>query len=220
MQPIRVLRWLNRSVFQRAGAKRSIHPAWPALQRDVDSGRHSLNVLFIVSGHNTMSQKAFCLLTSSLRCRVTIELHSNDKLIERVTAHQPDLIICPFLTRSIPSQIFHNYMTLIIHPGPVGDRGRHSVDRWVLERPKEWGVTVLEAVEALDAGPVWAEEKINTEEHLPRVATKSDAYDILTTLAMKALRGIYQKILSGHYPGVAQSGKRVYLRIRAHHSAF
>ncbi|UJR10243.1 hypothetical protein I4U23_014454 [Adineta vaga] len=152
-----------------------------------------------------MSQKALCLFSSSLQCRVMIELHSNEKLLERVQIHKPDLIICPFLTRPIPNQIYQNYITLIIHPGPVGDRGRHSIDRWVLERPKEWGVTILEAVEELDAGPVWAEEKLDTEQHLPETATKSDAYNILTTLAMKGLREIYHKIFSGNYPGVEQS---------------
>ncbi|CAF0845051.1 unnamed protein product [Adineta ricciae] len=204
MHSSNAIRLLNRRLFRNCYSKRFVHPAWPTLEREIKNGRQSLDILFIVTSHNTMSQKALCLLSSTLQCRVMVELHSNEKLVERVQMHKPDLIICPFLTRSIPNQIYRDYITLIVHPGPVGDRGRHSVDRWVLERPKEWGVTILEAVEEMDAGPVWAEEKLDTEQHLPQTATKGDAYNILTTLAMKGLREIYHKIFLGHYPGVEQ----------------
>lgn len=208
MQSISIFRLLQRNLFHNINIQRNMHQAWPNLEREIRNGRQSLDILFVVTSHNTMSQKAFCLLSSSFQCRVMVELHTNENLIERVQMHKPDLVICPFLTRPISSHIYQNYITLIVHPGPVGDRGRHSVDRWVLERPKEWGVAILEAVEEMDAGPVWAEEKIDTEQHLPRTATKSDAYSILTTLAMKALKDVYKKILSGQYPGVEQPGKR------------
>ncbi len=188
---------------------RKFHAAWPALKTEIQHGRQSLDILFLVSAHNTMSQKAYCLLSSSYQHRVMVELYSTDKLTERVRALKPHLIICPFLTRPIPSEIYNEFITLIVHPGPVGDRGPHSVDRWVLERPKEWGITILQAVERLDAGPVWAEEKIDTDLHLSLRATKSDAYNLLTSLTMKAMRRLLDQVLSGINPAIEQSGKYV-----------
>jgi putative two-component system hydrogenase maturation factor HypX/HoxX len=202
------LRLLFRGTF--SNTVRNFHPAWPALQTEIKNGRQSLDILFLVSAHNTMSQKVYCLLSSLYQHRVMVELYSHDKLTERVRALKPHLIICPFLTRTIPSQIYNEFITLIVHPGPVGDRGPHSVDRWVLERPKEWGITILQAVEKLDAGPVWAEEKIDTKTHLSLTATKSGAYNLLTTLTMKAMKRLLEQVLSGKNPAVEQPGKYLY----------
>ena len=188
-------------------SERSFHQAWPALAKEIKDGRQSLDILFLVTAHNTMSQKAYCLLCSLYQHQVMVELHSNDKLVERVHALKPHLIICPFLTRSIPSEIYNAFITLIVHPGPVGDRGPHSVDRWVLERPKEWGITILQAVEKLDGGPVWADEKIDTESHLAPTATKSDAYNVLTSVTMKAMKRMLDQILAGINPAIEQDGK-------------
>jgi putative two-component system hydrogenase maturation factor HypX/HoxX len=45
---------------------------------------------------------------------------------------------------------------VIIHPGPLGDRGPSSLDWAITENVRTWGVTALQAVEELDAGPIWA----------------------------------------------------------------
>ena len=45
---------------------------------------------------------------------------------------------------------------MIIHPGPVGDRGPSSLDWAITEGAPTWGVTALQAVEEMDAGPIWA----------------------------------------------------------------
>ena len=85
-----------------------------------------------------------------------IELYSNDKLLERVRALKPHLIICPFLIRPIPSQIYDEFITLIVHPGPVGDRG---------------------------------------------------AYNLLTSITMKAMKRMLCQILTGTNPAVERVGK-------------
>jgi putative two-component system hydrogenase maturation factor HypX/HoxX len=46
--------------------------------------------------------------------------------------------------------------SLIVHPGPPGDRGPAALDWAILEGATEWGVTVLQADGEFDAGPVWA----------------------------------------------------------------
>ncbi len=72
--------------------------------------------------------------------------------------YEPELIIAPYLKKAIPEMIWKNYTCLIVHPGIVGDRGSSSLDWAILNEEKEWGVTILEAVEKMDAGPVWASE--------------------------------------------------------------
>ena len=44
---------------------------------------------------------------------------------------------------------------LIVHPGPLGDRGPAALDGAILEGVAQWGVTVLQADGEFDAGPIW-----------------------------------------------------------------
>jgi putative two-component system protein, hydrogenase maturation factor HypX/HoxX len=69
-----------------------------------------------------------------------------------VARHRPELIVCPMLKTIIPESIFSRTRCLIVHPGPVGDRGPSSLD-WAIELGAgEWGVTVLEATATVDGG--------------------------------------------------------------------
>ena len=68
---------------------------------------------------------------------------------------EPDLIICPFLRERVPARIWRTHRTIIIHPGPPGDRGPSSLDWAITDGEREWGVTALQAVEEMDAGPIW-----------------------------------------------------------------
>jgi putative two-component system hydrogenase maturation factor HypX/HoxX len=72
-----------------------------------------------------------------------------------VADHRPDLIICPFLRERVPARIWQTHRTIIIHPGPPGDRGPSSLDWAIVDGEREWGVTALQAVEEMDAGPIW-----------------------------------------------------------------
>lgn len=137
-----------------------------------------MKILFICTAHNSLSQRLYLSL-SQLHV-VTVEYALSDKAM-REAAHlaKPDLIICPFLTSRVPVDIYEEYMTLIVHPGPPGDAGPSSLD-WVLmgddgseSDPEQllqrhvlsekgrshWGVTVLQAEDQFDAGPVWAYEQ-------------------------------------------------------------
>lgn len=136
-----------------------------------------MKILFLCTAHNSLSQRLYLAL--SISHDVTIEYALTDKvMISAVAAAAPDLVICPFLTTLVPKEIYDNILTLIVHPGPPGDVGPSALD-WVLMgddgsidsaetllqhldsstcRPgrSHWGVTVLQAIEHFDAGPVWA----------------------------------------------------------------
>jgi putative two-component system protein, hydrogenase maturation factor HypX/HoxX len=116
----------------------------------------SLRILFLVTAHNGLSQRAEIAL-AELGHEVTVAVVDGAAEMEAaVAADPPDLIVCPFLKRLIPESVWSRHRCLIVHPGPVGDRGPSSLD-WAIELAMdEWGVTVLEANGVLDAGSVWA----------------------------------------------------------------
>jgi putative two-component system protein, hydrogenase maturation factor HypX/HoxX len=131
----------------------------------------STRVLFLVSAHNSLSQRALIALTE-LGHDVSVAVVSSAGEIEAAVArHQPELIVCPFLKRLIPESVWANHRCLIVHPGPKGDRGGSSLD-WAIELGMaEWGVTVLEATGDVDAGDIWATRTFRT-----RDAGKSSLY--------------------------------------------
>ena len=133
--------------------------------------RHGLRVLFLVSAHNSLSQRVKIALTE-LGHEVTVAVVASAGAMESAVArHRPELIVCPMLKTLIPESIFARHRCLIVHPGPKGDRGPSSLD-WAIELGAgEWGVTVLEATAAVDGGDVWATRTFPT-----RAAGKSSLY--------------------------------------------
>ena len=115
-----------------------------------------LRILFVVSAHNSLSQRAYVALTE-LGHEIEVAVVNAPHEIEAAVAqHQPELVVCPMLKTFIPESVWAHHRCLVVHPGPRGDRGPSSLD-WAVEiGAKEWGVTVLEAIEEADAGDIWA----------------------------------------------------------------
>ncbi|PPJ54809.1 hypothetical protein CBER1_08425 [Cercospora berteroae] len=155
-----------------------------------------MKILFVCTAHNSLSQRLYLVLTRSHDVTIEYAL-SEEAMISAAGLSGPDLIICPFLTTLVPKQIYEHYMTLIIHPGPPGDVGPSALD-WVLlgddgsvddssallkrldqedisPGRSHWGLTVLQAIEEFDAGPVWAFEQFNIDIDQPGL-TKSELY--------------------------------------------
>ncbi|KAK4613412.1 Hydrogenase maturation factor HoxX [Fulvia fulva] len=156
-----------------------------------------MKILFLCTAHNSLSQRLYLALSRTHD--VSIEFALFDELmVTAVALFGPDLIICPFLTTLVPKEIYEEYLTLIIHPGPPGDAGPSALD-WVLmgddgatDDPEEllrkldmetscspgrthWGITVLQAIEQFDAGPVWAFEQFELDIDQAGL-TKSELY--------------------------------------------
>ncbi|CAH7667057.1 hypothetical protein PPACK8108_LOCUS1432 [Phakopsora pachyrhizi] len=160
-----------------------------------------LSILFLCTAHNSLSQRLSLVLKARGHA-VTVELAISDEImIEATNLASPDLIICPFLTKKVPSEVYSKFLTLIIHPGPPGDAGPSAID-WALlgddgieadaskalEKISEntyvakrrgrshWGVTVLQAIEEFDAGPVWAWDQFPITLDGPNAPTKASLY--------------------------------------------
>jgi putative two-component system hydrogenase maturation factor HypX/HoxX len=115
-----------------------------------------LRVLFLVSAHNGLSHRASIALRE-LGHEVAVAVVDSPAAMKiAVRQHDPDVIVCPFLTQPIPESIRAKHRCLVVHPGPVGDRGPSSLD-WAIELgEREWGVTIREADGETDAGAIYA----------------------------------------------------------------
>ncbi len=131
-----------------------------------------MRILLISTAFSGLTQRFYTELDDA-GYLVSVELHLGDipQLLEGVKLFQPELIICPFLTRKLPAQIYENYTCLIVHPGIKGDRGASSLDWAIQGGEQEWGVTLLQAAEEMDAGDVWASKTFPM-----RAATKSSLF--------------------------------------------
>ena len=146
-----------------------------------------MRILLIASVYNGLCQHAHTEL-EALGHDISITLALNpDYIRKRVTFFQPNLIICPFLKEKIPEDVWGNHTCLIVHPGIVGDRGASSLDWAIMNGEQEWGVTVLQAAEEMDAGDIWA-----TETFKMRQASKASIYRREVTKA--AIKAILQAV--------------------------
>jgi putative two-component system hydrogenase maturation factor HypX/HoxX len=115
-----------------------------------------VNILLLASAFNGLTQRVWLDLRRSGH-DVTVELSlSPAAMREAAVLVDPDVIICPFLRERVPAAVWQHWPTVIVHPGPEGDRGPSGLDWAIAEGQSEWGVTALSAVEEMDAGEVWS----------------------------------------------------------------
>lgn len=155
-----------------------------------------MKVLFLTHAFNTLAQRLFVELAHAGH-EVAVEFDVNDAMTRQaVSLAKPDVIVAPFLKRAIPEDIWSRLPCLIVHPGPPGDRGPSSLDWAILEGEREWGVTVLQAVAEMDAGPVWAHAAFPM-----RLAPKSSLYRReVTQAAVACVLETLEKMAKGERP--------------------
>jgi putative two-component system hydrogenase maturation factor HypX/HoxX len=145
-------------VVPRASARR---PDFPEPTKEA-----SLRILLIATAFNSLSQRLHAeLAQEGHELAVVLAACGESELREAVfgVGYRPgeakplyDLCIAPMLTSAIPAEVWQAVPCLVVHPGPPGDRGPSALDWALHDRVERWGVTVLQAVAEMDAGPVWA----------------------------------------------------------------
>ncbi|MDO6965956.1 enoyl-CoA hydratase-related protein [Rhizobium alvei] len=157
-----------------------------------------MRILLLCHSFNSLSQRLHVDLRRAGHV-VSVELDIHDDLTrEAVALFAPDLILAPFLKRPIPADIWRKTRSLIVHPGIRGDRGPHALDWAILEGESQWGVTLIEAREEMDAGPVWA-----WREFPMRLARKSSLYrHEVTEAAVACTFEAIERIGSGQGPAM------------------
>ncbi len=142
-----------------------------------------MRILFLTHAFNSLAQRLYVELVAHGH-EVSIEIDVNDRVTEEaVRLFDPELIVAPFLKRAIPESVWRNRRCIVVHPGIRGDRGPSSLDWAVQSREAKWGVTALEAVAEMDAGPIWASVDFPMRE-----AAKGSVYrNEVTEAAVQAL---------------------------------
>jgi putative two-component system protein, hydrogenase maturation factor HypX/HoxX len=120
------------------------------------SRRRPIRILFLTSAHNSLSQRLLGELTQRGHTVTVAVASSEEAMVKTVEDQAPDLIIAPMLKGRVPESIWSKHTCLIVHPGIKGDRGPSSLDSAIATGGRTWGVTILQAVEEMDAGPIWA----------------------------------------------------------------
>ena len=150
-----------------------------------------MRILLLCSAFNGLSQRAWIALREDghdVRVALAID---EDTIRGTVAADDPDLIICPFLRERVPADVWMHRRTIIIHPGPTGDRGPSSLDWAISDGETRWGVTALQAVEDMDAGPIWGTRTFPVGPEPPR---KSSLYNgPVTDAAIELVREVADK---------------------------
>lgn len=154
-----------------------------------------MKILFLTTAHNGLSQRAHLELTEREHV-VKIQLATGCQAMEAAVADfQPDLIIAPFLKKPVPASVWQNHTVLIVHPGIKGDRGPSSLDWAIMQECQEWGVTILQAAEEMDAGDIWASANFPM-----RPVSKSNLYrHEVTQAAVQGLLEAVDKFESGNF---------------------
>jgi putative two-component system hydrogenase maturation factor HypX/HoxX len=167
-----------------------------------------MRILLLCHAFNGLSQR----LHAELRRRsheVSVEFDISDEVTrEAVALFAPQLVLAPFLKRRIPRDVWQQLPCFIVHPGPPGDRGPSSLDYALQEGAHRWGVTVLQADDEFDAGPVWASASFAM-----RTASKSSLYrNEVTAAAVVAVLEALTRFERGESPQRVLGAARPLLR--------
>jgi putative two-component system hydrogenase maturation factor HypX/HoxX len=118
-------------------------------------GFASLRILLLVSAFNSLTQRVYCFLRESGHV-VSVQFSIDDTSMENaVRDFNPEIIFSPYLIKKVPKSIWSKIPVIVIHPGPLGDRGASSLDWAVFRDEPTWGVTTLQANDEMDAGDIW-----------------------------------------------------------------
>jgi len=154
-----------------------------------------MKILILATAFSGMVQRVLMELKA---LNHTLDEHydlDKNRLIEQVARFQPDVIVCPFLTQRIPSEVWKNHICLVVHPGIEGDRGPSSLDWAISEGEQSWGVTLFQANEEFDTGDVWG-----TRYSHMREASKTSIYKReVTRVAVGLIKQALGDIEDGHF---------------------
>ncbi|MGW5171678.1 enoyl-CoA hydratase-related protein [Streptomyces nodosus] len=163
-----------------------------------------MHILLVASAFNSLTQRVHAELRDHGHTVATELALPTTSLTEAVRRHAPRLVLAPMLKTPLPREVWADRPCFIVHPGPVGDRGPSSLDWAIQEGAGQWGVTVLQAEEELDAGAVWASVACP----VPPVS-KSDLYrGEIADAALAAVLLAVDRFASGAYVPLRQDTAR------------
>ncbi|MFJ5270808.1 enoyl-CoA hydratase-related protein [Streptomyces sp. NPDC088358] len=165
-----------------------------------------MDILLVASAFNSLSQRLYAELSGhGHRVEVVLASHGPDPIRTAVRELRPGLVVAPMLRTALPEDVWREHTCLIVHPGPPGDRGPSALDWAIDARTLHWGVTVLQAEAAMDAGAIWAAEPFL----VPPVG-KSDLYrGEVADAAVSAVLAAVRRFAEGTHKPLPQADASV-----------
>ncbi|MFB0614423.1 hydrogenase maturation protein [Streptomyces sp. AGS-58] len=165
-----------------------------------------MDILLVASAFNSLSQRVYAELSDlGHRVDVVLAAHGPHPVRAAVRELRPELIIAPMLRTALPEDVWRDHTCLIVHPGPPGDRGPSALDWAVAGRAEQWGVTVLRAEAAMDAGAIWAAEPFSVPPVGKSDLYRNEASDAAVTAVLTAVR----RYAEGSYKPLPQTDASV-----------
>ena len=174
-----------------------------------------MKTTLLITTFNSISQSYYTILKNK-GFKVDIVYAVNEKqMIDEIKQFNPNIIICPFLKKFIPKEIYANYPTFIMHPGVAGDRGAYSIDNALRDEKKEWGVVILKANESFDDGNIYASVGFKM-----RDTTKASIYrNEVKRASIKALDILLQNLNDKDFAPKKQLKTKMHLYLTQEHRA-
>jgi len=82
-----------------------------------------MKITLLVDTFNSLSQAIYVVLKDMGYCLDVVYAINKKQIVQEIESFKPELILCPYLTKYIPKEIYSNYPTFVLHPGIRGDRG-------------------------------------------------------------------------------------------------
>ena len=130
--------------------------------------------------------------------------------VESVLAYEPELVVTCAYGQIIPESILNypKYGCLNVHPSLLPKyRGGAPVHRAIMNGDKETGVCLMEMVKAMDAGKVYAVEKVDIDEDMTTFDLNNELEKVSSSMIIKYL----PMYLNGELPGIEQDESKVVL---------
>ena len=152
-----------------------------------------MRILLLVSAFNSLTQRVYCALKENGHM-LSVQFSIDDKSMQKaVEEFNPEIIFSPYLIKKVPISIWKKIPVIIIHPGPLGDRGASSLDWAVFKNEKSWGVTALQANDAMDAGDIWATKNFDMRKSSKASHYRIEVSDIAISLVKEVLKKFEDK---------------------------
>ena len=174
-----------------------------------------MKITLLISTFNSISQSYYTILKDNGYSIDIVYAINDTQMIDEINEFSPDIILCPFLKKFVPKEIYNFYDTYILHPGIIGDKGPYSIDNALKDDKKVWGVVILKANESFDGGDIYASVDFSM-----RNTTKASIYRNETRFAsIKALEILLQNINNTNFQPIAQTNSSMHLQLSQKHRA-
>ena len=159
-----------------------------------------MKITVLITTFNSISQVYYTYLKDkNYKIDIVYAIDEN-QMIKEINLFNPDIIICPFLKKFVPKQIFSKFPTFIFHPGIIGDRGAYSLDNAIRTDKKIWGVVILKANEKFDGGDIYLNINFNM-----RNSYKASIYrDEILKIGLKSLKILLQNLNNKNFTPIKQ----------------